>query len=350
MEEKALIIKEKLDVSVIFTEKGMSLLLTEIEKKAKDFEPDITTDSGRKEIASMAHKVARSKTLIDDVGKDSVAEQKKKVDDCNKYRKQARDFLDNLKDEVRKPLTEWEAEQDKIKKEEDAKFMLKIEARSKELVSFGKPMQFNDIAMLTDTEYKALLSETKTAYEAEQTRIAEEKIKMEADKAELERLRAEQLAAQEKIRLEQEAERLKLDAIRKEQEDAQRKIDAEKKGIEDAKRAEQERKDREAFEKKAAEQAKIQAEKDAAEKIRLAELKREQEAKEAQAKTEREAAEKIRQEALRPDKEKLIEWARTISLIMGPSVSDVNIKEIIKNAQTELFKIAKRIAKQAEEL
>ena len=112
-EETALVEIQRLDVAVIFTEVGMTTLLSEIDKKARGFTPDLSTDSGRKEIASMAYKVARSKTLIDDVGKKSMEELKQKIDDRNKYRKQARDYLDNLKDEVRKPLTEWETEQDR---------------------------------------------------------------------------------------------------------------------------------------------------------------------------------------------------------------------------------------------
>lgn len=66
----------------------------------------------------MAHKVARSKTYIDNAGKDLVAELKALPKQIDESRRVVRERLDALKDEVRRPLTEWEAEQDRIKAEE----------------------------------------------------------------------------------------------------------------------------------------------------------------------------------------------------------------------------------------
>ncbi|MGQ4865984.1 hypothetical protein ACOQOO_26480, partial [Enterobacter kobei] len=66
----------------------------------------------------MAHKVARSKTYIDNAGKDLVAELKALPKQIDESRRIVRERLDALKDEVRRPLTEWEAEQERIKAEE----------------------------------------------------------------------------------------------------------------------------------------------------------------------------------------------------------------------------------------
>jgi hypothetical protein len=66
----------------------------------------------------MAHKVARSKTYIDNAGKDLVAELKALPKQIDESRRVVRERLDALKDEVRRPLTEWEAEQERIKAEE----------------------------------------------------------------------------------------------------------------------------------------------------------------------------------------------------------------------------------------
>ena len=83
-------------------------MLREVRAKLDAFRPDITTDKGRKEIASIAHKVARTKTSIDTVGKDAVAGIKAQVKVIDRARKTARDTLDAWRDEVRMPLTIWE--------------------------------------------------------------------------------------------------------------------------------------------------------------------------------------------------------------------------------------------------
>jgi colicin import membrane protein len=100
MEETALVAIEELDIAKLFTDEGMQGVLQEIESKALSFAFDIETDQGRKDIASLAYKVARSKTLIDNTGKDTVADWKKKTKLIDGYRKQARDFLDDLKEKV----------------------------------------------------------------------------------------------------------------------------------------------------------------------------------------------------------------------------------------------------------
>ena len=66
--------------------------------------PDLSTESGRKEVASLAYRVARAKTRLDDLGKDLVAELKELPKRIDAGRKEARDFFDALKDEVRAPL------------------------------------------------------------------------------------------------------------------------------------------------------------------------------------------------------------------------------------------------------
>ena len=69
---------------------------------------DVTIDAGRKACISHAAKVTKTKTAIDKIGKklsDSLSVESKKV---LAERKIYRDGLDELKLEVRKPVTEWE--------------------------------------------------------------------------------------------------------------------------------------------------------------------------------------------------------------------------------------------------
>lgn len=70
--------------------------------------PDLSTKKGRDAIASLAFKVTKSKTYLESVGKSLADEQKEIPKKIDATRKRARDFLDNLAAEVRKPLTDWE--------------------------------------------------------------------------------------------------------------------------------------------------------------------------------------------------------------------------------------------------
>lgn len=101
----------------VFSETGkLDPLLDSIAKEVRAFIPDVSTVSGRKEIASMAYKVAQSKTYLDSIGKNLVDEYKEIPKKIDANRKAVRDFLDNLRDEVRKPLNDYEAEQAAIEK------------------------------------------------------------------------------------------------------------------------------------------------------------------------------------------------------------------------------------------
>lgn len=115
-----LVVIEKSNAMAVFTSKEqLDPLLEKIETEARGLVPDLTTKKGRDAIASMAHKVARSKTYIDNAGKDLVAELKALPKQIDESRRIVRERLDALKDEVRRPLTEWEAEQERIKVEEE---------------------------------------------------------------------------------------------------------------------------------------------------------------------------------------------------------------------------------------
>ncbi|AMX04546.1 hypothetical protein A0R60_0232 [Enterobacter asburiae] len=114
-----LVVIEKQNAMAVFTTKEqLDPIIEAIEKEARSLVPDVSTRKGRDAIASMAHKVARSKTYIDNAGKDLVAELKALPKQIDESRRIVRERLDALKDEVRRPLTEWEAEQERIKAEE----------------------------------------------------------------------------------------------------------------------------------------------------------------------------------------------------------------------------------------
>jgi len=120
-EEKGLIVPEKINAVTIFSEGKVDPLIEEITKKAKELVPDTSTGKGRDAIKSMAYKVTRSKTYLDDLGKQLVADKKAEIKKVEASRKIIRDKLDALRDKVKKPLTDWEVAEEKRKAEEALK-------------------------------------------------------------------------------------------------------------------------------------------------------------------------------------------------------------------------------------
>ncbi|TFH47839.1 MAG: hypothetical protein E4H01_07500, partial [Lysobacterales bacterium] len=92
---------EKMAQAKLFKPKAMGPLLKAIEVEALAEIHDVETTTGRDSIKSLAYKVARSKTTIDNLGKDFVAEQKQAIAIIDEVRRTARAFLDDLKDRVR---------------------------------------------------------------------------------------------------------------------------------------------------------------------------------------------------------------------------------------------------------
>ncbi len=97
---------------------NMQVMLDKITEMAGTLSPDTSTAAGRKEIASTAYAVARTKTTIDDAGKTLVAEWKKRSGEVDACRKMARDYLDDLRDKTRLPLTEWEQAEEAMRQAE----------------------------------------------------------------------------------------------------------------------------------------------------------------------------------------------------------------------------------------
>lgn len=199
-----------------------------------------------------------------------------------------------------------------------------------------------------EAEQRALEAKIRAEREAEERRLAEERRKLDAERAELaerqrqadaaakaERERVEALQAAERARLDAEAERLKAErealaeAARLERE----QLEADRRAVEEAKRkAEREEAERQARIRAEAE-AKERAERErvAAEEARVAEL-------------ERQAAIAKRLEALKPDAEKVAAFAGSIRAWMNgvvkPEVSSVIADNAIHHAIMSIERIA----------
>jgi len=199
----------------VFTEGGLDDLLSKIEKEAKSHVPDITSDKGRKAIASMAAKVAKSKTYLDGLGKDLVSDWKKQAKVVDNERKKMRDTLDDLKAEIRQPLTDFENEEklrvESINQEIEALILagnstveqylsLPIEAmkdRLDEIENQDDPEGLN--------EFKDRYNEVKLDAMTKIRDSIKSRANYDADQKELEALRLEKEKREEADRLERES-------------------------------------------------------------------------------------------------------------------------------------------------
>ncbi|NBD81266.1 hypothetical protein GV761_08310 [Citrobacter werkmanii] len=269
----------------IYVENGLEKFLEQIRESVKEV-PDLSTAKGRARIASLAAQVSRSKTAVEKPGRDYLRHLKEAVKPAEAELRRFVSACDEMRDEVRRPLTEWEAEQERIKAEEAMNALHAKALEMNEEFDRQRAAQIeadHEMALLMndafDREEKAKAEELerqRIAHEEELRRQAEEKAKREAEEK-IERERAESARREAELKLKAEqAERDRLGAIKQAQEDArlaeirrQNEIN-EAKDREAAALAEAERQKQEAI---AAEQRKAQEEADR--------IKREAEAKEA---------------------------------------------------------------------
>lgn len=199
--------------ALVFTDPAKAdELFAHIEQEIAAFIPDVETVTGRKAIASLAYKVSRTKTAIDDAGAELIEEANKKVKSVNGERKRMRDKLDALRDHARQPLDAWETAEEERKtlcqsiinnlrnagavafddtSESVIGRLAKLEAFEIDEAKFG---DFSDTA-------KDVRKQSIAALEAARDRL----LKDEADRAELERLRSER-AERERADAERAAE------------------------------------------------------------------------------------------------------------------------------------------------
>ncbi|HBY7413915.1 TPA: hypothetical protein MI638_08830 [Klebsiella pneumoniae] len=252
-----LVVIEKKNAMAVFTNNDqLDPLIEAIEKEARSLVPDVTTKKGRDAIASMAHKVARSKTYIDNAGKDLVAELKALPKQIDESRRVVRERLDALKDEVRRPLTEWEAEQERIK-DEEAMLTLHVEALAmneefdRQLAAriesdHEMALLMNDAFDREQAEKKAEAERLRIAREEEIKRQAEEKAKREAAEQAQREIDAAAAREREAILAKERAEREQREAAERAEREKQAAVEAERrKAQEEADRIRREAEQRE---------------------------------------------------------------------------------------------------------
>ncbi|WP_270830672.1 hypothetical protein [Aeromonas sp. QDB03] len=270
-----LVVIEPTSAVALFTEgQGVAELLADIRQKATSLVPDITTVKGRKEIASVAHAVARTKTYLDGLGKEQTDKYKEIPKRIDANRKVLRDTLDALKDEVRAPLTQYEeAEESRVASLQGrlARFNELGSNASIEITAADLQFLLAEVDQTAlDDSWQELLPQATVAKELATKRLGEAlaaRQKYEAEQAELEQLRQKQ-AEQDRIDRERLIAEQAAEQARQEEEDRQRlereaaqhrELEAQRQAQAAREREEQARRDAEA-----AELARQQAEANAA--------------------------------------------------------------------------------------
>jgi len=259
--------------------------------------PDVTTAAGRDAIRSLAFRVTKTKTSLDKAGLELTADWRARVKAVNDARGPIVGRLAALADEVRKPLTEWEAAEAARVAANEAVLAeirgaatvtpedtsLTVEERGRTIWARTFP---TDTWLPEEIEAgEAAKAATVQALVAARNRLKQE----EADRAELEALRKERAAREER----EAAEKAERDRIAAEEEAERQRVAAAEQAERDRLAAIKAEEDRvEAARQEAAEQARREAE-----EARERERQAEREEHERQLAAEREAREKVEREA-----------------------------------------------------
>lgn len=215
-EQKLIAIEEisEANAPAIYVAGGLQQFIDLVKGEVLGEVPDLKTRKGRERIASLAAKVSKSKTAVEKPGRDYLRRLKEmpKVVEA-----ELREFvakMDALRDEVRQPLTDWQAAED-ARVDKHNSMIRHIEDCGLGLIG-GQPQPF--ALLFRELEEKIIVDEKFEEFEAEAHRAKatalaklqvsfDEHQKREAEQAELARLRreAEERAEQDRIRLAQEA-------------------------------------------------------------------------------------------------------------------------------------------------
>jgi DNA repair exonuclease SbcCD ATPase subunit len=194
---------------VIYVAGGLNQFLEAVKAEVTGEVPDLTTRKGRERIASLAAKVSKSKAAVEKPGRDYLRRLKEmpKVVET-----ELREFvveMDALRDQVRQPLTEWQAAEDaRVDRHNDRLAWLRdlpLNLSGATSVHVQGLIDQADAVAIDDDweEFKAEAASTKDLAIKALRAIFAELQRYEAEQAELARHRAEAEARAQREREEQ---------------------------------------------------------------------------------------------------------------------------------------------------
>ncbi|ELE9701353.1 hypothetical protein R8F09_001755 [Enterobacter kobei] len=216
----------------IYVENGLDKFLEQIREGVNEV-PDLSTAKGRARIASLAAQVSRSKTAVEKPGRDYLKRLKEQPKVVEAELRRFVTECDQLRDEVRRPLTEWE-DAEKARTEALQHRLVDLRALAEVIDTAGNYLPSADIqarileakSVVLDDSWQERTAEAGVAKDSTIQQLEaslEVAQKREHEAAELERLRKE---AEEKARLERE-ETIRREAAEQAKRDAEAKAQAE---------------------------------------------------------------------------------------------------------------------------
>ena len=225
---------------VLYVAGGLDTYLEQIRQAVNEV-PDLSTKKGRDRVASLAAQVSRSKTAIEKPGREYLKRLKEAVRPAEAEIKRFVDACDELRDATRRPLTEWEAEQERIKAEEAMNALHAEALEMNEKFDRQRAAQFE-----VDHEMALLMNKDFDREREEQRRLAEQ-----AQRERDERLKQE---AAEQARRDAEAKhKAEIEAAARREAEAEARAEREKAAAVEAERL----KAKQAEEKRLAEEKRI---------------------------------------------------------------------------------------------
>lgn len=336
----------------IYVENGLDSFLEKIRAGVNEV-PDLSTAKGRARIASLAAQVSRSKTAVEKPGRDYLKRLKEQPKVVEAELRRFVTECDQLRDEVRRPLTEWE-DAEKARTEALQQRLVDLRALADVIDTAGNYLPSADIqarileakSVVLDDSWQERAAEAGVAKDSTIQQLEASLViaqKREHEAAELDRLRKE---AEEKARLEREenirreaAEQAKRDAEAK----AQAEIDAAARRESEA-RAATERAEREKIEaqQKAEREAKAAAEKAEQEKNAAiaAERRRQEEAESARLAEQKRIAEEEARRAADKEHRRSINRQAIADLIKSGLTQEMAEKALIAIASGKVSAVS----------
>lgn len=279
----------------IYKADGLTPFLAHIKEQVSGEVPDLTTKKGRDRIASLSSQVSRSKTAVEKPGREYLKHLKELPKTIEAELREFVNACDALRDEIRKPLTDWEqAEEDRVNS-------LKMRVQSINDYLQIEGLQASGIQVQIDNLEAVVIADDFQEFEAEAHRIKASTLQFlreslairqayEAEQAELENLRRLQAEREQKEREErlmrEAAEAAKLAA---EQAAARQREAAER--AERERQLESERREMQLkLQAEQAERQRIEAEQRAAYELQQAEMRAQQAAANERRRIEQEQA------------------------------------------------------------
>lgn len=215
-----------------------------IKKEALSYVNDPATPAGRKEIISLAAKVAKSKTFLDKLGKDLTEDWRTQTGKVNEERRFIVAELDALRDTIRQPVTEYEQREtqrvlalnEKVAKIRD--MTADIYVRSLTSQQLAERIAQIEAITVTADEYQEYTQQATTALAESLCELKskhEKTLAYEQQQIEIARLRKE---AEERAQADRDAEIARQATLKAEAAAAFREAELVRKAANDAARAE----------------------------------------------------------------------------------------------------------------